>query len=257
MIDFSASQTKIRRAEKFIAELEDILQRYHDSKPYTATVLPEDPSNVRVDFAVVPGDPEAVIGDCIHNLRAALDLMACDLVRAAGGNDRHVYFPFARREADLEKMIKEKNFDRAGVDAVTLLKSFKPYRSGDELLRAMHDLDIEDKHKALIITGTSRDITIEFVYEIDNPAGGNFLVIPRNIYFLFPDDSPLGGKNVIETLKDLRNLVCKMLDDFARAGADLTPLAGVGQLRNPKPSFSRTTRRARRPPSDPAPCIGR
>jgi hypothetical protein len=218
MIDFSASRTKIRRAEKFIAELEDILKRYRDSKPYTATVLPEDPSNVRVEFTAVPGDPEAVIGDCIHNLRAALDLMACDLVRAANGNDKHVYFPFAHHEADLEKMIKEKNFDRAGVDAVTLLKSFKPYRGGDELLRAMHDLDIEDKHKALIITGTSRDIRIEGIYEMDNPAGGHFSAIPRDIFFVFPENSPLAGKNIIETLKGLRDLVCKMLEGFSQLG---------------------------------------
>ncbi len=168
-------------------------------------------------LAAVPGDPEAVIGDCTHNLRAALDLMACDLVRAAGGNDKHVYFPFAHQEADLEKMIKEKNFDRAGDDAVTLLKSFKPHRGGDELLRAMHDLDIEDKHKALIITGTSREITIEGVYEIDNPAGGNFTVIPRNIYLLSGRFAGSSGKNVIETSNDLRKgIVCKIHEDFAQ-----------------------------------------
>ncbi|MFT6909601.1 MAG: hypothetical protein ACJAS1_006324, partial [Oleiphilaceae bacterium] len=91
-----------------------------------------------------------IIGDVIHNLRASLDLLATEAVAKSGGNPNNVYFPFGNDEAGLDEMIKNRHIDRAGNAVVALVKSFKPYKGGNTLLRALHDLDITDKHKSLI-----------------------------------------------------------------------------------------------------------
>jgi hypothetical protein len=211
---FSASHTKLRRATKFVQELEAALTAYQDSKPYTVEIDPRtNPPQLKISWNAIDGDPEAIVGDCIHNLRTALDLMSCDLVRSVKGNDKRVYFPFACEEMDT--VIKEKNFHRAGAAAVDLLKTFKPYRGGNELLRAIHDLDIEDKHKALILTGTSRNIEIRGAYNVDDPQSGNFSVIAHDINFIFPEASPLAGREVVQTLKDSMELVNGILEAFA------------------------------------------
>jgi hypothetical protein len=222
---FSASRTKLARAGKFIRELEDSLTAYQESKPYRAQYATEANGQpaVEIEWACIPGHPEAVIGDCVHNLRGALDLMACDLVRAVNGNDNRVYFPFAHAADELDKAIKEKNFHRAGADAVELLKQYQPYRGGNNLLRGLHDLDIEDKHKALIVTGTTRDISLSVAYDVDHPEHGDFTVTASGIYFVLPADAEiLPSVNVIQTLKDMMELVSSILKAFERLVAART-----------------------------------
>ena len=70
-----------------------------------------------------------MIGDIIHNLRAALDVMACDLVRLNRKSATGVHFPFARSASDLAKQIKEKHIDRAGPQVVDEIKKLQPYRA--------------------------------------------------------------------------------------------------------------------------------
>jgi hypothetical protein len=185
------------------------------SKPYTARIILEDGKLViKVDWAAIPDDPGAILGDCIHNLRTSLDLMACELVRSVNGNDNRVYFPFSHSEDDLDLVIKEKNFHRAGQDAVELVKSLKPYRGGNQMLRAMHDLDIEDKHKALIVTATGASIAVEGAYSVDDPENGNIAVTAADVYFTFSQEGILPGLNVIKTLEQLVEVVDGILEAF-------------------------------------------
>jgi hypothetical protein len=76
--------------------------------------------------------------------------MACDLVRMAGSDVEKVYFPFCDDQADLGKMIKRRKLHQAGPEVVQMVESIKPYKGGNRVLRAVHDLDIQDKHQALI-----------------------------------------------------------------------------------------------------------
>ncbi|MYZ50330.1 hypothetical protein [Propylenella binzhouense] len=97
-----------------------------------------------------PTEMSPVIGDILHNLRSALDLMACDAVRLAGKSDKGTYFPFSNTAAELPEQIRRKNFDRAGSRAVRLLKQIRPHRNGNEGLRALHDLSNQDKHQMVV-----------------------------------------------------------------------------------------------------------
>jgi hypothetical protein len=144
---FSASAIKIRRAQTHLAELELEIAKFIDANPVTVTTQSRRSTEVTVNFVGVSEIISAIVGDIIHNLRAALDLAACDLVRIRGESDRGVYFPFCDSPEDLRDMIKRKRFNRAGRNAVALLHELRPYRNGNSALRAIHDLDIQDKHQ--------------------------------------------------------------------------------------------------------------
>jgi hypothetical protein len=99
----------------------------------------------------------SLIGDFVHNLRTALHLLVCDLVTINGKSAKEVYFPFCATAAELPCMIRDRKIHRAGPDVVALIESIKPYSGGNIALRAIHDLDVTDKHRALlpVLSGVS------------------------------------------------------------------------------------------------------
>ena len=151
---FSSAKLKVERAKGHVRELSNQIVDYLKSKPFKVVVEQDKESNnhlwtLRVKHDI-PCLYAAIIGDVIHNLRASLDLLATELVAAAGKNADNVYFPFGNDEAGLDEMIKKRHIDRAGEKVVEIVKSLKPFKGGNILLRALHDLDITDKHKSLI-----------------------------------------------------------------------------------------------------------
>lgn len=97
---FEGSRLKIKRAKKHISDLQYYVDSFIKKQPYRI-VTEQDPetSNLRWVIRVrkqLPNDIPAIIGDAIHNLRSALDLLACDLVRINGGSIEEVYFPFCK-----------------------------------------------------------------------------------------------------------------------------------------------------------------
>jgi hypothetical protein len=219
---FSAPNTKIQRARKHLAELE----------AEVATFLAGGPAKFKVELATkdgilgfqiqadISGPPEsmsAVVGDVIHNLRAALDLTACEMVRAAGQNDKDVYFPFSESADELDNMMFKKHFDRAGAGAVTLLRSLKPYKDGNAALRVIHDLDIQDKHRALIpqVMGTASPIIR--LWDDDrsyNPTVVGNPAAASEIKLVFPTDNGLHGRELVPTLHELVTLVEGIIEAF-------------------------------------------
>jgi hypothetical protein len=151
---FFNSKLKIERSKRHIRELSNEVVDYLKTKPFRVVVEKDTYSSnhlwtLRVRREV-PCHFAVIIGDAIHNLRASLDLLASDLVSIAGGNINNVSFPFGDSPEGFEEMVKKRHLDRAGADIVEVVRSFKPYKGGNELLRVIHDLDITDKHKALI-----------------------------------------------------------------------------------------------------------
>ena len=147
---------KIERSKCHISEFQETAQRFLGDRPYKL-VAKSDAEGTKLVIRVkktIPLELSAIIGDAVHNLRSALDLLACDLVRRAGKSVDRVYFPFANNADDLGRVIKKRKLDRAGPKVVSLIKNLKPYKGGNGLLRAIHDLDIADKHKLLVPIAT-------------------------------------------------------------------------------------------------------
>jgi hypothetical protein len=108
---FAGSRVKLQRASTFIAELESALNAFNTNDPISAKlVFVDNEPKVLVEWKALDLSLGAVMGDAVHNMRTALDLMACELVRINNENDKNVYFPFAASEAELPDLIKKKEF---------------------------------------------------------------------------------------------------------------------------------------------------
>jgi hypothetical protein len=218
----SAPKTKIQRARKHLAELEFEVAAFIATGPAKFSVESIDENGARkiIWNSEISGPPEeisAIVGDIIHNLRTALDLMACDMVRAAEQSDKDVYFPFSESAEELDYMIRRRHFDRAGVDAVTLLQSLKPYRNGNTPLRIIHDLDVHDKHRALILNVMCVASPIVRMWDDDgtmNPRVIGNPNCPTEIKLAFPGETGSQPRELISTVHELVQLVEGIVEAF-------------------------------------------
>jgi len=218
----SAPNTKIQRARKHLAELEAEAAAFIASYPGKFNAEVVETSGMRsINFnGHILGAPEmlgAIVGDVIHNLRAALDLTACEMVRAVGQDDKDVSFPFSESAEKLDDMIRRRHFDRAGTDAVALLRSLKPYHNGNAALRVIHDLDIRDKHHALIPNVIGVASPIIQLYGDDgtfSPLAIGNPNAPSEVRFIFPNEAGPEGRQLIPTLHELVQLVEGIVEAF-------------------------------------------
>lgn len=207
---FRDSKVKLANARKYVDEVDAGLRAF-DSSNHTSVTL-DWPGRMTFTRNEIPPTVNSTLGDAIHNMRSALDLMAAELARLNGKSPNSVYFPFAESKDELAKMICVKNFKRAGDDAVALLEHYAPYKGGNERLRAIHDLDVRDKHKSII---TTQVVTTDmsFSYIRTNELTRTIPVSGTNSHSFL--DGPLAGKPLIETSKELVELVDGIIEAFA------------------------------------------
>jgi len=211
---FADSYVKMARAEAFIAELERELATYTNTPGKGWIDVNTREGKVEIpSITLLPG---AIVGDAIHNLRTALDLMASELARIQKQDDADVYFPFAKSADAFDLAIKSRNFQKGGEDAVALLKTFAPYHGGNKLLRALHDLDIRDKHTSLVPTGSTLLVNVQFSYNVKDLADQTSSVSLADAHYIFPEGGIMGGIKVIETLKECMGMVYDILEAFGR-----------------------------------------
>lgn len=163
---FEASKLKLERAAEHLQQFDREAVTYLNSKPCAIVVEPF-PGGLHAQMGTqswnarirkpMPTKLSVLIGDFVHNLRTSLDLLVCDLVRINGKSAAEVYFPFCASVVDPPRIIRQRKIPHAGPDVVTLIESMKPYKGGNISLRVIHDLDVTDKHRALlpILSGVS------------------------------------------------------------------------------------------------------
>jgi hypothetical protein len=241
---FDPSRLKLKRARYHIGELMNEISGFLGRTPFYLEIAPGLTPDTKMWIVrvreEVPPDFSAIIGDVIHNLRAALDLMACELVRLNGKDDANVCFPFSASETDFNAAVKRSNMRRAGSGAITMLMSLRPYPGGNDPLRAIHDLDIMDKHRALIPTtdmveapdvpwakepgarfGPIRDgMLIPTLFDqshlpIRHWARGQFVLCFSILDPSGNGPGPLGGGELVPTLKSLAELIDSIIEAFA------------------------------------------
>jgi hypothetical protein len=210
---FAMARSKLERAKRHVAELTEALDAYRDSEPASVHIEPGHQSvTVVLRWQAHPLEHFAILGDAIHNLRTSLDLMASEMARIRGKSDSDVYFPIADAESTLSKAIESKNFAKAGDDAVALLLTLKPFRGGNGYLRALHEMDIQDKHTALVIG--NRSAPFGGSVNVSDPTQHSMRVDTAKITFQF-GDGPLAGRELIKTLEDAVQTVEGILEGFA------------------------------------------
>ncbi len=159
---FRGSKLKIERAKEHIDQLNVEIGKFAKLNPYFVVVEPSfqigeaKPNTKRCSLTVrirkpIPERLLLIAGDAFHNLRSALDFLAGDLVRLNGRNGDNARFPFATDPKHLIDRIASTEIDKAGKKIVDIVLALEPYKGGaGKNLRALHDLDIEDKHISIL-----------------------------------------------------------------------------------------------------------
>jgi hypothetical protein len=157
--DFRGVWIKVERAKEHISDLEARAKRFEEAEPYSVVSYCELDTGHLV-FKVRGSDQpplkwSAIAGDAIHNLRSALDLLVCEVVRA---NDNPVFegtgfpvFKSAKACADEFKGRPPGQVKGAPQRAVDFIKKASPYKGANNPFWRLHQLDIEDKHKLLVV----------------------------------------------------------------------------------------------------------
>ena len=234
---------KIQRAKHHIDEVKTGVAKFFAENPYRVVVEHNTGNHadkwplslvIRIREEI-PEEFSAIIGDAAHNLRSALDLLTCAMVRANGGNDERVQFPIARNANSLESAIANGNVKRAAPQFVQFVRSLNPYRGngGNWALHTVHDLDILDKHKLVIaigsiaqfsrvLTGLRNNSTIATLpgYQwgrlengtklIDIPAKTSFKIddeIGATFSIAFGKGQPADGLDVVPTLVSITDYI--------------------------------------------------
>ncbi len=233
---FLASRLKIGRAARHVATLRGEVAAYMARVPiYTDMWIDEnDPKYMAFSLNIaepIPMEWAPIIGDAVHNLRASLDLLACEAVRLNGDSDASTYFPFAESAGELETMIKRR-MSGASDAAKDLVRSFQPYIGGNAALRGVHDLDIYDKHRALLPTAAQLNFPgggvglEEMIGRTGQPMMGTRLIesmpfgelkpgrSPVRFALVFPRGGPFTGLEMVPTFEDLIQDFTRVVDAF-------------------------------------------
>ena len=143
----AGEKAKLQRARKHLAELASLVAEYMSTQPIRASEV-GDSIIVRVANQV-PQEINVVLGDVVHNLRSAIDLLVCDLIRANGSQvTRDSAFPITTNGIQSSHIKKQ----LAGMNqrAIKVLSRITHNQSWNEALLLLHGLDIMDKHNSLI-----------------------------------------------------------------------------------------------------------
>ena len=237
---FSNARSKVKRADEHIDELNRVLDLFLQTAFYRFGVEKRaDTSQFLLKYQIttaVPRDDIALIlGDVIHNLRAALDHMIWELVSRCNGTPTgELYFPVCETRAKLKKAINNGQIKVLGADIADLILNYiKPYKRGNNLLFALHSLDIIDKHRLLIpvfsivslpgVTGQMGGITIEdCTFTVQEGGTFIFIAVSEEVMFrgiekpifniVFAQGQPMEGELLVPTLKQMSLLVSGIMN---------------------------------------------
>ena len=242
---FEEPRLKIKRANHHIDDFNTLFQNLVGQDGLYRLFSEENPAGVFRLVArvgqLIPEEAPLILGDAIHNLRSALDLMACDIVRAFNETpDRHTKFPFRDSEQKLIAALNGGKIKAAGSGVVDLIaKVIQPYPGGNGVaLYALHDADIDDKHLLIrpvigefkltgvtasspqgafynqhtfIITGEGQLGTqrASAPYEVHNQGQASFSIF-------FDKGNPFSGNPIVPTLHQLSQLVSGVVDSVEK-----------------------------------------
>ena len=158
-----AIRSKIERAKHHVCELESRIAAFEIAKDtIRCDQNTETGERVFILQRQLPTEFSLIIGDAVHNLRSALDHLACGVAAASGGSIKKAAFPVYE---ELTRFEKRPTTQIPGVspEIVSLFESVQPYHAGYALLGVISEMDNADKHRVLVV-GAFMMRGIEFGY---------------------------------------------------------------------------------------------
>jgi hypothetical protein len=152
MNQFSASRLKVKWAHKHIENSTMAVRRWLSSDFYAISVKKKRKVNYVsvVITKTFPADLVALyIGDALHNLRSALDILYFQICTKT---TKWTRFPVRDSREELESTLSTalKKQQISSEVFEHILETVKPYKDGNLALWALDDMNIIDKHQLLI-----------------------------------------------------------------------------------------------------------
>lgn len=247
-----SAREKLRRANVHLGSLNRVLRRFATREPYRIGFRVIREEETRYAVAIVdgweplPASIPLIIGDICSNLQAALDHLLWQCWLDAGpAHEGTVSFPIEKTSALFEA---NSPGNIGGLPSVqrTLIEEAQPYNRGNDHLLTLQEMGRTDKRRLLsVATATERmeqmqligyqtvpeyhtmnftvrpDIQIEKGTELqrfsmDNlePTGNGHPAEVLRFHFLFTQPEAIAGLGVITTLREVRDEVRWVLDQF-------------------------------------------
>jgi hypothetical protein len=159
---FALIEHKIERAKKHIRDLDAAIAAFIATNPYRIATK-RDPETRKpiyyvADVQPVPHEICIILGDAIHNLRAALDHLAQQLYLVGSGATEYrkqTGFFIAQKATEYKRVVGEK-VEKMRREAVDALAALEPYKDGKGIdFWVLHSLNNIDKHRTLVAVGSS------------------------------------------------------------------------------------------------------
>lgn len=158
MLDVSSSVVKAGRARELLEQLKAAREEVVRAN-FMNVVFHRDGRDVVAllhYFAPMPTQLSCIVGDVVHNLRTALDHLACAAVEQGGGTvTRRTQFPVNETQDAFHKAVfRGEQLKGAPSAFIAFVESLQPYHSAvpsENLLHVIHRLDIRDKHRQLLV----------------------------------------------------------------------------------------------------------
>ena len=242
---FEGSRLRIDRANRHIRDLKSAMEAYCQSDFCNIGVdaeAKEGVSIVRLELTrELPGDIPLMLGDAIHNLRAALDFLACDIVRSGGKQPtRYTRFLFDVSREKLVAALETGALKAARPDLVELIvDAIMPYKGGDDSLYGLNDLDLDERHRLIVPTFAvvalhnvafkdpnkglvkigKLDVGVSGEFSTASASGQMKLASYASASFqaLFDKGHAFDGQPIVPTLQRLSQVVAGVVDTIQQA----------------------------------------
>jgi len=174
----NSSRLKLERAKHHLESLKDYLRDFNSRNPNVLRQEYEEKSNTSYFVVRICDDLRdslaLLIGDIIHNARASLDHLACQLLIDEGLEpSKQTYYPFVSKTSGLAKRLKDTGLDEISNERKSYFSSHPPSQEDNKLLYALHSLDNIDKHNTITPVASFVQIqSLSFDQRLDIPSVG-------------------------------------------------------------------------------------
>jgi hypothetical protein len=182
----SGIRLKLARAQQHLEALDQDVSRFLARDPYgVESELNEEGEVFRARVREEPPDEWGIaIGECVHNIRTALDHLAWQLcIRHAGHGLARTEFPIFRDPSVYSRVSRGKPTRGSGLekirgvepDAQAIIERLQPYHAGENVERhplwVLQELSNINKHQVLHFTGA---VLADTTYSLTGSITGQF-----------------------------------------------------------------------------------
>jgi hypothetical protein len=165
--DLSSIKVKLDRAKEHLEEIVAIDKQFSDV-PCNLVFTEDYDKGIGYFVVALPKTPielSAIVGDCLHNLRSALDYLVWQLVLSNPPSQPSIrnMFPICSSRKNFESQLQGKRLDGVHQEAIRIIESLQPYHNSNHPLALLDSLYNADKHRDLNYTlSVASDLELSF-----------------------------------------------------------------------------------------------